>query len=154
MQKDSPKSVEWRNPAFLSQYGLSKENCIDYISEAPHIWDPTSSNAVYKTQLQQLDLTTKLSEYLDKTPGVQFNVTHHLEDLFVIAKQYRESEKSIYPLNTSYISEGNVYASPSCSDLVKMRLMHCMYKLDKVYEKIEDEIHFHPSRGYSFVKDV
>ena len=147
------KSIEWRNPNYINQFGLSKDNCLEYLAEAEHIWDPTSSNAVYNTQIKQLDIQTTLPDYLKSTPGVQFNVTHHLEDLYIVQKQYRENEQLIYPLNACYISEGNVYASPSCSDIVKMRTLHSMYKLDQVFETLEDQVHFHPSRGYSFKKD-
>ena len=153
MDAENPKYTEWRNPNFINHHGLNKDNCVDYISEAEHIFDPTCSNAVYNLQIKELDLKITLPEYLKKTPGIQYNVTHALEDLYVVQKQNRENENMIFPLNACYISEGNVYASPSCADIVKMRTMHSMYKLDKVFENLEDEIHFHPSRGYSFKKE-
>eukprot|EP00834_Sanchytrium_tribonematis_P002805 NODE_94_length_21525_cov_0.751003.p15 type:complete len:162 gc:universal NODE_94_length_21525_cov_0.751003:7902-8387(+) len=149
---ENPKYLEWRNPIFVNQNGISKDNCIDYISEAEHIWDANSSNAVYNFQIRQLDIKTSLEDYLKKTPGTQFNLKHYHEDLFVIQKDNREDENIKYPLNVCYISESNVYASPSCADIIRMRSFHSMFKLDHAFQSIDDEVHFHPSRGYSFKK--
>eukprot|EP00835_Amoeboradix_gromovi_P002101 NODE_111_length_19413_cov_0.323703.p9 type:complete len:164 gc:universal NODE_111_length_19413_cov_0.323703:6880-6389(-) len=148
------KSIEWKNPNFINRFGLNKDNCLEYISEAEHIWDSSSSNAVYNSQIKNLDIVTSLESYLKSTPGVQYNLTHHLEDLFIVQKQYRENKDVIYPMNVAYISEGSVFSSPSCADIFRTRTMQSMFKLDSVFETLEDEIHFHPSRGYSFKKNT
>lgn len=126
--------IQWKNPEWISQFGLHTGNVLDYFSESP-FYDRTSNNQVIKMQFQfqppppnittSLEFTKYFENKLIDMVGIEFILAYIREpDFWIIRKQNRVNKDRVQILDDYYIIGANVYQAPKFYDLLLSRLLN------------------------------
>jgi hypothetical protein len=109
------KKLSYCDPTFMSFFGLTKDNILDYFYNSP-FYDPKCCNQALRGQDASLD-------HLKTMTGIQYLrfPNPHEPKLFVVKKVMRTSPTHLSVLDIYYCIEGTVYQSPDLFDLIKTR---------------------------------
>ena len=99
MSTDSPQNLLFIDTIFLQNFGLSRENVLDYFALSP-FWDPMSNNQAIRTQGASLMNLLNMK-------GLEFVVEPNLNEpkIFIIKKQKRLSYHNVEVIDIYYVSK-------------------------------------------------
>jgi mediator of RNA polymerase II transcription subunit 6 len=95
---------------------------LEYFAQSP-FFDRSSNNAVLKQQ-SQFQSFGDVPQALRKMRGVEFAILDaRPPDLWIVAKQVRESTDEVQVVNVYFVAGGNIYQAPDVDHILQSRLV-------------------------------
>ncbi|KAJ1557298.1 hypothetical protein HK096_008052 [Nowakowskiella sp. JEL0078] len=163
-ETDDLTQVSFKDTTFLQHFPLDEHNIIDYFALS-QFYDRSCINEQVRMQERFLSFSqndssaSALPLKMDARAisGVEYTVALeyllYKPALFVIYKFYRHTLDRKELLAAYYIIEGTIYQAPNLSSLLSNRILTSLHHLQQGFQAIRSQVHFHPSRGYSWEAD-
>jgi len=154
MDQPNPEHLSFIDPVFLQQFGLNKDNALDYFALSP-FYDKACNNEFCK---MQAFTQSQLQSNLKTMTGTEYVLDESIKDprLFVVIRQDRQSSRYAELQAIYYILEGTIYQAPSVLSLLNSRLSKLAYNLDKALDTLQDNVCMTDTCDYrwSFNEDI
>jgi hypothetical protein len=142
------KKLSFNDPAFLSHFGLSGTNILDYFYGSP-FYDANCCNQALRMQGASLD-------NLKGMTGVQYqhDFCAHEPQLFRVKKVHRESPTRVHPLETYYCLDGTFYQSPDLYEIVTTRSKKISAFMKESFRATEQGSAYTSADGHVMFRDA
>jgi hypothetical protein len=134
--------LSFNDPTFLSHFGLSATNILDYFYCSP-FFDTGSNNQALRMQGASL-------ENLKTMKGIQYMYVYSESEpkLFKVKKVMRESPTRVHYLETYYCLEGTFYQSPDLHELISTRNKKIQAYMKDSFENVAAGVTYTAAEGH------